>query len=288
MELRLSHNGARTWLTCRQRWYWVYVENLKAKRVSQGLMVGKVTHDLLHSLYTGKLSIDDVANLDERVASMYDITHDQAVDIAKEAAGYLIGYMDKYKDDPINVESSEVKIEIPRVEPKTGKEYKLYGIIDAVGRTRDNRLWRLEHKTAARMDTYYLNGLRAGLQGGIYHYLLNETYPEPIVGTIYNMIIKTKIPQYERMPVLMESTLAERSLRTFDGCARGIFEGDIYPDAGSCFSFNRECDFLTLCQAWKGEWNERTLRIKEGFYEPYTKGGEETKQAENAEGEASE
>lgn len=267
--LRLSFSGASTWLSCRRKWYFNYKENLVGKETSRALEVGAVTHYLLHKWFLEEITLEDIQNLNETLIEFYpDMPPQEAVSIAMECSQYLLGYIDKYQNDPIKVISSEMKIESEVIEPKTLKPYRIYGIIDAVCRTPDQRLWRLEHKTAGSIDSFYLNGLRNGLQGGIYHYLLNKTMPEPVVGTIYNMIVKTKIPKYERMPVFMESILAARALATFHGIARDIFLGDIYPNADACFSYNRNCTYLPLCNAWKGQWDKNTLRIKESFFKP--------------------
>ncbi len=266
--LRLSFSGASTWLSCRQKWYFAYKEQLQGKGTSYPLQIGSVLHDLVHKHYVGELSLEHIQNLDQWVSCQYpNQTKEVSMEIALEAGRLLAGYLRKYEEDPLEVISSELKIEVSRVEPITGKEYILYGIIDAVCRTQDKRLWRLEHKTASAIDTYYLKGLRSGLQGGIYHYLLNKTMPEPVIGTIYNMFVKTKIPKYERMPVMMQSLLAERSLKTCDGVARQIFSGDIFPDAGSCFTYNRDCDYLPLCNVWKGQWDAYSERIRDSFFQ---------------------
>lgn len=293
-KLRLSYSGAQTFLSCRQKWYWNYQENLKRKESSYPLQVGSIVHDLLHRYYTG----DDIMALLEEdhqgqtglqrlIQEEYPENNSQeTILVAHEAFNLVGGYLSKYLEDPLQVISSEMKILHDRIEPETQQEYQIYAIVDAVCRTQDQRLWRLEHKTASRVDTYYLNGLRGGLQGGIYHYLLNEVMPEPIVGTIYNMLVKTKIPHYERMPVMMQKQLAQRSLETFDGVARQIYQGDIFKDAGSCFSFNRECDYMPLCNLWKGQWDEPTLRIKNSFFQPYkveTNGKEAAKNKQAAE-----
>jgi hypothetical protein len=283
-ELRLSFSGAQSWLSCRQRWYFSYKENIRRKEVSYPLQVGKVLHELVHQYYMGELTGEVLEHLDEYVIGQYpDQPHALSVEVAVEAGTLLQGYLLKFDDDPLTVISSEMKIESHREEPQTQWPYKIYGIIDAVCRTKDQRLWRLEHKTAAKMDTFYLKGLRSGLQGGIYHYLLNKTMPEPIVGTIYNMFVKTKVPQYERMPVMMQEQLAQRALSTFDGVARQIYRGDVFMDAGSCFSYNRECDYLPLCNQWKGEWDEITNRIKGSFFQARQSREEEEKKGKEAE-----
>lgn len=240
------------------------------------MQVGSIVHDLLHRYYMGESLPQD---LEQYIQDKYPHNQgNESVLVAQEAYRLLLGYIEQYQEDPLTIISSEMKIEVDRQEPETGRWYTIYGIIDACARTKDNRLWRFEHKTASRIDTYYLSGLRSGLQGGIYHYLLNQTMPEPVVGTIYNMLVKTKIPQFQRMPVFMQQTLADRALQTFDGIARQIFQGDIFPDAGSCFSYNRECDYLPLCNIWKGEWTPQIQRIVDSFYEDYYPTSESAKE----------
>ena len=265
--LRLSYSGASTWTSCRMKWYWNYVQNIRRKSTSRPLQVGSMVHDLLHRYYMHEdIPVDMEAYVQEKYPNNQG---NESLLSANEALQLVSGYLQRFENDPLDIISSEMQIELERVEPQTGLPYSIYMIVDAVARDQQNRLWRVEHKTAARMDTYYLNGLRGGLQGGIYHYGLNQTMPEPVVGTIYNMLIKTKIPNYQRMPVMMQATLAERSVQTFDGIARQIFRGDIYPDASACFSYNRECDYLPLCNLYKGEITPAIQRVIESFYQEY-------------------
>lgn len=272
-ELRLSYSGANTWTSCRMKWYWNYVQNIRRKKVSYALQVGGIVHDLIHRHY---MSEDIPQDMETYIQEQYPNNEGpESLLVANEALTLVSGYLKRYENEPLQVISSEMKIELERVEPQTKQPYNIYAIVDAVARDEQKRLWRLEHKTAARMDTYYLNGLRGGLQGGIYHYCLNQTMPEPVIGTIYNMLIKTKIPNYQRMPVMMQATLAERAIQTFDGIARQIFDGDIYPDANACFSYNRECDYLPLCNVFKGEMDEQILRIIDSFFQPYKPRDEE-------------
>lgn len=267
-DLRLSYSGASTWSLCRMRWYWNYVVNIRRKTTSRALQVGTIVHDLLHRYY---MHMDIPTDMESYIQEKYPMNvGEDSVGVAYEAMKLVNGYLQQYQNDPLEVISSEMQIELERHEPVSGRDYHIYMIVDSVARDQKNRLWRLEHKTSARVDSFYLNGLRGGLQGGIYHFGLNETMPEPVVGTIYNMLVKTKTPTYHRMPVMMQKTLAERSLQTFDGIARQIFLGDVYPDSRSCFEFNRECDYLPLCNAFKGSVEDEGIkRIINSFYQEY-------------------
>lgn len=260
-HLRLSASGVGAWRFCPKYWHWSYVEKIVPRKTSGPLQVGSITHKLLHLYYTGKLSFEDFKDLRETVAKAYpENAPNISIDVAVEAGQLVLGYLEKYRQDPLTVISSEMQLSVKRKEPLTGFEYEIYGIVDAVCRTADSRLWRLEHKTTAKMDSAYLGGLRQGLQGGIYWYLLNELMPEPVVGTVYNLLVKTKVPQFSRAPVLMQERIATRALNTFDGVVRDILNGNIYYDAGACYSF-RECDYLPLC-------NNDTPQTRTAFYKP--------------------
>lgn len=279
-NLRLSYSGAGTWTACRMKWYWNYIQNIRRKTTGRALQVGAIVHDLLHRYYMGEdLPKDLEAYIQEHYPANEGLL---SAEVAYEALTLVNGYVTKYASDPLKIISSEMQIELVREEPQTGLPYTIYMIVDAVARDSQDRLWRFEHKTSSRMDSYYLNGLRGGLQGGIYHWGLNKTMPEPVIGTIYNMLVKTKIPNYQRMPVMMQNTLAERAVQTFDGIARQIFIGDIYPNANSCFEYNRECDYLPLCNQWKGVIDAPTKRIMNSFYQEYKPRGEKGEESVEA------
>ena len=260
-RLRLSASGVGAWRMCPQYWSWNYEANLVQKTSSRPLQVGSLTHVLIHKYYMNELNLEDFQDLTALVQKIYPGNDkNMSIDVAVETGRLVLGYLTQYQKDPLTIISSEMQLSVIRKEPITGYEYEVYGIVDAVCRTPDNRLWRLEHKTTAQMDSIYLGGLRQGLQGGIYHYLLNELMPEPIVGTIYNLLVKTKIPQYSRAPVLMQDRIAQRALSTFDGVVREILRHDIYQDAGACYSWY-ECPYLPLC-------NRDTPETREAFYRP--------------------
>ena len=275
-KLRLSHNRINTWLNCHWRYHLYYNEKLVPKEErSYQLQVGDVVHRLLHKWYIGEMDLSQISELDKFVQNIFpEITEAQALDVAIEATNLFNGYVNQWGvKDPLKfLPGGEVQVELEF------PDYILFGRIDALARTKDKRLWRVEHKTAARMDSHYLGGLKGGLQGAIYDYLIENTMKEQVQGTIYNLLLKTKIPSYHRAYTAINRAAIKRMLQTVDGVYRDIQRGDFYPSS-NCFTYNRECAYRLLC-------NNDTKAVREQFYTVRENQKEEVKNGNTEEASA--
>lgn len=255
-KLRLSASRCNVYLHCPKKYYWTYEEQLKPKQTgARPLFVGGLVHRLAHQMNTGRLNPDALMQYDKVVKKCFpEVESDQeAISIAHEALTLFHGYMKQFEDDPLEVVSSETHLEIDR------GDYILYTRLDSVRRTQDGRLWRGEIKTTARLDNAYLKGLKGGIQGGIAHIIMKKVMPEPVNGTIYDLIVKTKIPQYYRSPILNERHLEGMTESMLSHVYEGITEKR-FGCSMNCFYFNRECEFLALCK-------NDAKQIREAFYE---------------------
>lgn len=252
---RLNCSNVGTFLHCRMKYFWQRVEGLYPKQRPSYLMVGDFVHRLLSYQIQGKLTIDHIKDLDKIVEWAYPNEEVEiAYEVAEEAARLVLGWINRWStDDPLEFVASEVHVETE--EPN----FFLYGRIDGLARTQDGSLWRHEFKTSSRMDSAFLKGQKLSLQTGIYGHLLNECLKEPTKGTIFDILVKTKIPQYARPPVLHSKKVTKRALEVFEGVARSIKRGDFYP-SGQCFTYNRECEYLVLC-------NNDSKENREAFFE---------------------
>ena len=241
-KLRLSYSKASTFLSCRKAYYWSYIEELIPKEKSTALQVGDIVHRLLHLHALGELRAETIVNLDELVGRLNTENTDELnVEVAYEAARLVSGYLTKYQNDPLSFMSPELPMELEL------PNFILVARIDSLARPKSGLLWRVEHKTAAKADSAYLGGLKAGLQGSIYDFIVEELLKEKLSGTIYNLLIKTQTPDYKRSYTMINRKAIERALQTLEGVARDINLGDFYPSS-KCHTFNRTCDYLTLCE----------------------------------------
>jgi hypothetical protein len=83
---------------------------------------------------------------------------------------------------------------------------------------------------------------------------------ENVAGTLYDMIVKTKVPQYLRAFANKQRAMQELALKTVKGVVKDINSGDYYPSC-NCFNYNSECPFKPLCIY-------DTPETRAAFYEP--------------------
>ena len=254
-KLRLSNTKISIWQSCHKKYEWCYVHNLMPKAKAEPLQVGDVVHKLHHLWVLGKLTPSTIETLNDWVVKLYpEDTEEQALEVAAQAANLMKGYLNKYaEDDPLKFIPGETLIEVEF------DNYILNGRVDCWVRPADGRLWRVEHKTASKMDSHYLQGLKGGLQGAIYDYLTEQTFKEKVSGTIYNLLIKTQIPQYLRAYAMCDRSAIDRMLKTVEGVYKEIMRGDYYPSS-RCYGFNRECEYKMLC-------DNDNPRVREAFYQ---------------------
>lgn len=256
-KIHMSYTKANTYMKCHKAYWWKYEQNLVPRAPKKApLVLGDIVHQLLHKYYTGALRGEHLANLHDLMIKGFPEHDPEALwDLAVEAGVLINGYIQQYEKDNVKVISSEIHLqaELPNC--------TLYGRVDALAYTEDKRLWRMEHKTASRDDSYYLGGLRSGLQGGLYHYLIEQNIKEKLSGTIYNMLIKTKVPKFPRMMVTVKQRHIERCLQTLDGVVQDIQNKNFYPSS-ECFSYNEECPFGKLCDSDSDQ-------TREAFYQSY-------------------
>ncbi len=271
-KIRFSNSKMQCWLHCHLQYKYSYIDCLTPKSKAAALQIGDVTHKLLDLWNQGKLTSEHLSTLEEIVQDLYPFNEgDESLQIAREAAKLVVGYIKQYEKDPLKIISSEVHIQVER------ENYSIYGRLDGLARTEDKRLWRLEYKTARKMDSYYLDGLKAGLQGAIYDFLIEENFKEKLSGTIYSMLIKTQVPQFPRAFAPINRPAIKRMHCTLNGVYRDLQKGDFYPSS-QCLSYGRACDYKLLCDSDSAETREAFFVVKSpdiGIEREVKRGGEE-------------
>jgi len=245
-KTRLSYSKLSTFMSCRRKYYWIYDQNLSSLGRADYLQVGIAVHDLRERWVKGELKIEDITGLKQVVQDLYPENDPQTTSkVALESATLFNGYVQDFSEDQYKLVSPEMTLEWD------SGEFILYTRLDGLAIDQANNYYLDELKTTARMDSYYLQGLRKGLQAGIRYWIAEEVLDFDTKGTLYEIIVKTKIPQYQRMPVMKDRWTVDYTKETVYGlwesikrCGRD--KSKFYPSM-NCSQY-RECEYETLCR----------------------------------------
>ena len=244
-KIRLSYSKANVVLRCGQEYIWKYEEGLSPIGKSYPLRLGSITHTLLHGYDKNEIDLEFIQDY-EKVFELAkkefpEEENDDLLKLTDQASGLCSGYIDEHKDSDIKIIPGETMLELET------ENYTLVGYIDGWARPSDGKLFRLERKTTAKIDNYYLNGLRGGLQGAIYDFMTEKLFKEKLHGTIYDMLVKTKEPKFPRQFTKCDRTSIALMQQCLEGVVRDIHSRNLYPNPGSCFRYNSECPYRVLC-----------------------------------------
>lgn len=171
IPLRTSERSA--FKSCRQKWYWAYVDKLSQKRDRPALFFGSLVHAAFEQYYIPGIKrgphpakvLSDLyrAHLDSGKPHVYMKTPKEGADESERMNAEDLGvdlleaYVQHYgSDQSFEVISPEQAFQVDVSSPRTGKYMFTYvGQIDAViRRIKDGRLGFLEHKTGASLEPF--------------------------------------------------------------------------------------------------------------------------------------
>lgn len=258
----LSYSRISCYNKCHRKYYWRYIENLAPIKKADYFQTGIVVHDLRDEWVQGKLEAKDVAELRERVAREFPSNDPEVTEqVALESASLFVGYTKAFRDDDYELISPEMHLE------KDFGDFKLYARLDALAKDPHGKVFRDELKTTKQMNSAYLQGLARGLQTGIAYWLCDELLPEKVRGTLFEIIVKTKIPQYKRNPVIRDEWCVRYAKQAVYGMFNDVSQRktkeDFYPSL-DCNYGKYTCEYETLCR-------NDTEAKREAFFQPYHK-----------------
>lgn len=199
----------QSFLTCRQKWHWAYVERLKPPTTDSKLLFGDYVHQALAKYYKpgrkrGPHPTDTFEQLCERLSDEQDTsiwTDDEVLDMADLGIDMLNRYVEHWQeiDKEYEIISSEQTFQLP-IGRMHGFKVFYVGTIDGVWRHLPSGKIRFaEHKTTTAISD---SALPMDEQVGAYwtygpRWLRNKGYlqdGERLDGIIYNWLRKAKFP----------------------------------------------------------------------------------------------
>ncbi len=258
--------------TCRKKYYWEHVRNLRPKMKGVALEFGGAIHEGLDVYYKQVATVGNEQAIKEAIAKFSGMYQDREGDELRTVANgvkMLEWYGKKYKDEPFKTVGK----------PETGFVFfigdVLYGGRIDLPVDWDGNLWIMEHKTTTRLTGGYFDQYELDKQVTGYIIAAEEYFKErKVMGCIVNVMepwkelirptSKSKSPEdhFLRKPITRSTFVKERFKLNVQRIVRDItwcHENNEFMEAEKkevCQYYNRPCPYLQLCQY--GE-NERTI-----------------------------
>jgi hypothetical protein len=191
----------RAWKSCRRRFWFSYIEQLRPRVAARPLTFGRVVHDLLADYLRGR----DLPTSHEAFRELYASEEEwrlaleemgpQKALIAVESWGEWVMYDALLQG--MDVLDVEVEFKV-----NCGYAKRLAGKMDGLARLRVSGrevLAILEHKTASNPDDNYLHRLLWDDQATAYIYAAREMGLD-VEGILYNIIPKCPLKPYSATP----------------------------------------------------------------------------------------
>ena len=157
------------------------------------------------------------------------------------------GMLEAFHEDGLRP-AEIVGVEVPFSLEIPGREERMVGAFDLVGKNDDGRIVIVEHKTAARR--WSDDQLRYDLQASVYAWAARELgFGE--VDLVYQVLLKTKKPAVVTYPVDRDDGDIDELHRIITGVMRAVEAGAYWPQRGwSCML----CCFAAQCGDLTGEF----------------------------------
>ncbi len=197
LPIRTTYSFWNAFRNCRKSNEWRYVRELVPIERDPNLSFGTLIHrclDLWHSQRAPSVVFDFIdRSFPDRLRDEYQRRNWHL------AVAMMRGYAARYSTEEFEVVALEKVFEGPIINPATGaasRTFVLAGKIDGILKI-NGRYWLLENKTAASIDSSYLEKLWTDFQIVLYSHYVETALGFPIAGILYNILGKARLQQSE-------------------------------------------------------------------------------------------
>ena len=254
-ERVFDYSTISSFQTCRKKYYFEHVRNLKPKIKGAALTFGQAVHEGLEQWYKMKALNPAL----DAFKACYEDREGEEVRTVENGCKLLTEYTKKYEVEPFTpIDKSEEGFIFPLSNGLYGGRLDLPVLWDG-------QMWIMEHKTTTRLSGSYFDQFSLDKQVTGYIIGLEELYGERCMGCIINAMEpwkevkrvteKTKKAEdhFLRKPVTRSQMLKDRFKLNVERIIRDIKwceENNEYQEAEKkevCLYYNRKCPYHDLC-----------------------------------------
>lgn len=208
---QLSQSKMRAWRSCRRAYHYKYYMEIEPRRPKPVLVRGRMIHDMIEAQINGKNPWKILDGYKKEYNKLFLEQREMYGDLIDDVDRIMTQYFVWWNADPIEY------LKHPRTKKQAEHEFEVVidgeirftGKADSLGRTKDKRVWLVEHKS---MRTFPTDEFRyTDIQSALYVKHLERSWPGlKIDGVCWNYI-RAKPPA---VPELLKS--GELSRRDID------------------------------------------------------------------------
>lgn len=194
----LTFSALNTFRNCPRKYKHRYVDHLQPREKPESLSFGSIIHEALELWYRSAGDPNRLWKVLDDLDARFPGRGGDPIEKHRWhlARAMLTGYAARYPTEDFEVLEVEKVFHGEIRNPDTGRSSQTFvmaGKADGIVQL-DGDLYLLEHKTAASIDSNYLDRLWTDTQIALYCFHLREQ-GYPIVGVIYNILLKARLQQ---------------------------------------------------------------------------------------------
>lgn len=188
---KVSQSKVKTWLSCKKRYHYRYIEKLKRIKKGRPLQFGSIVHDMLEAHANGEDPFKKLEEIELENGKLFraeiDMYGELVVDIGFIMEDYFSywGGKDKNSVKPIiiNGKGAEHEFAVPL---DRDPNILITGKIDMVGKSPDKLKWLVEHKSFNRRPSEEFRWVN--LQSSVYIRIIEQLGWPQVDGTMWDYI----------------------------------------------------------------------------------------------------
>ncbi len=240
--MRLNVSAIKTFLACPIKWHYSYVAN-RGQEVTRALSFGTEYHE--------NLEHNRLIHRGQNEAERFQLT----VGLRK--------YRQWLREWDLEFIGTEVPLEAtlppsPESSARSAEPVVLFGCLDAIVNY-NGAFYHLQHKTCSQSTSvaHFTAKQHRSLHEHVYGWLARQAGYEPWGGSIIACLRKTTKRAYSKgSPLFFASIIRpnprdEHWMDTIRNVAHRMEQYPLTQNMDSCYSWNRPCEFLEVCQGYR-------------------------------------
>lgn len=151
----ISQSKLKAWRECKRRYFYKHIEQIQKKKRPRPLLRGTIMHQMLEDHIEGKDPWKSFKKAVKKHGKMFKEEIEEFGDLPHQIEVLMQGYFNYYKPDPLKyIKHKGKKSEwLFEVDLPSCTGITLKGRFDTAARTKDKRVWLVEHKCHKSLPT---------------------------------------------------------------------------------------------------------------------------------------